>query len=485
MNGSKIASSSQSFGTKKIAPIVVMPSRHEHSALRILSRPQKIIIALLSTAFVILLFDNWHGTLVGIITILTVIYFFDLVFNLSVIFKSSTAPTEIKISDEEIVARKVWPTYTIFCPLYKEAHILPQFIKAMTAMDYPKEKLEILLVLEQDDIKTVETAEQMELPDYFKIVIVPHSFPKTKPKACNHALELATGKYGVIYDAEDIPDPKQLKKAILAFEKVDPKTICLQSKLNYYNPHQNLLTKLFTLEYSLWFEVILTGLQTANGPIPLGGTSNHFRMEYLEKLKGWDPFNVTEDADLGIRISKEGYHTSIIDSVTMEEANSHLGNWFRQRSRWIKGYMQTYLVHMQAPFRFKSSKVRDVLMFQLIIGGKIVSSLINPLMWVMTIAYFMSRTTLGTFISSLYLQPVLYVGVFAFVIGNFAYAYMYMIGVAERKQWTLEKYGIFTPIYWLMISTAAYFALWELIAKPFHWHKTKHGLHLKTSALAS
>jgi cellulose synthase/poly-beta-1,6-N-acetylglucosamine synthase-like glycosyltransferase len=310
-------------------------------------------------------------------------------------------------------------------------------------------------------------------------VVVPHSFTKTKPKACNHALDYMKGDYAVIFDAEDIPEPEQLKKAVLAFEKVSDNTICLQAKLNYYNPHQNVLTKLFTLEYSLWFEVILTGLQSVNGPIPLGGTSNHFRSQYLHELKGWDPFNVTEDADLGMRISKNGYKTAIFDSVTMEEANSQLKNWLKQRSRWIKGYMQTYLVHMQDPFDFS---LTDFGIFQLVIGGKVLSALINPIMWIMTIGYFMDRAQLGGFISSLYVGPMLYVGGFTLIIGNFIYAYIFMIGVAERRQWSLVKYAILAPFYWLIISMAAYYALWELIVRPFHWNKTKHGLHLKSAS---
>ncbi len=156
----------------------------------------------------------------------------------------------------------------------------------MNNLDYPKNKLEILLILEEDDEETIDVARTMNLPDSFRTIVVPHSLPKTKPKACNHALMHTTGTYAVIFDAEDIPAPDQLKKAVVAFEKTDEKTICLQAKLNYYNPHQNLLTRLFTLEYSLWFEVILTGLQSFNGPIPLGGTSNHFRAKYLHELKG-------------------------------------------------------------------------------------------------------------------------------------------------------------------------------------------------------
>lgn len=460
-------------------------SLHKQSAKKIVNILQALLLFALLGLLVVSFIDDWHRSLIIIISALTILYFLDLLFNLAIIFRSSMHANEIVVSKEEIARRKIWPKYSILCPLYKEVHVLPQFIAAMNDISYPKNRLEILLILEEDDRETIDRVATMDLPNSFQVLIVPHSLPKTKPKACNFALQHVTGEYAVIFDAEDIPEPDQLKKAVLAFEKTDSKTICMQAKLNYYNPHQNLLTKLFTLEYSLWFEVILTGLQSLNGPIPLGGTSNHFRTEHLHELKGWDPFNVTEDADLGMRISKAGYKTAIIDSVTMEEANSQIKNWFNQRSRWIKGYMQTYCVHMQTPTDFKFS---DFVIFNLVVGGKILSALINPIMWLMTIAYFSSRTMWGPFISSLYLQPILYLGGFTLIIGNFIYAYIFMIGVAERKQWSLVKYGLLSPFYWLIISSAAYYAIWELIIRPFHWNKTKHGLHLikpKSSSVAA
>jgi cellulose synthase/poly-beta-1,6-N-acetylglucosamine synthase-like glycosyltransferase len=448
----------------------------KQSASKLINLSEAIVLFAIALAIIILLIFRAHTLLLLLVSILTTLYFLDLIFNLGIILRSSFSDSrEIKISKDELATRTIWPKYTILCPLYKEVHVLPQFTKAMNDLEYPKNKLQILLVLEEDDQESIEEVKRMKLPNIFEVVVVPHSLPKTKPKACNYALAFAKGEYSVIFDAEDIPEPNQLKKAVLAFEKADKKTICLQAKLNYYNPHQNILTRLFTLEYSLWFEVILIGLQSIDGPIPLGGTSNHFRTESLKELKGWDAFNVTEDADLGMRISKEGYKTAIIDSVTMEEANSQLKNWIKQRSRWIKGYMQTYLVHMQDPWQFSFS---DFFIFQLVIGGKILSALINPIMWLMTIAFFVSRATFGGFISSLYIGPFLYIGGFTLFVGNFIYAYIFMIGVAERKQWNLVKYAILAPFYWLIISVSAYYALFELIVRPSHWNKTKHGLHL-------
>lgn len=284
----------------------------------------------------------------------------------------------------------------------------------------------------------------------------------------------------VIYDAEDIPERDQLKKAVIAFRKASSQVVCIQAKLNFYNPHQNLLTRIFTAEYSLWFDLVLTGLQSINATIPLGGTSNHFRKNVLLTLNGWDAFNVTEDADLGIRLVKNGKRTAIIDSTTYEEANSSLPNWFNQRTRWIKGYIQTYFVHSRDLKGFKFTfREPHLLTFQLVIGGKIFSMLVNPLMWALTVSYFIFRASIGDIVESFFPAPVLYIAFFSLVFGNFLYLYYYMIGAAKRNQWEIIPYILFTPFYWLCMSISAFRAVWEFVLKPFYWSKTRHGLHLQ------
>jgi cellulose synthase/poly-beta-1,6-N-acetylglucosamine synthase-like glycosyltransferase len=225
----------------------------------------------------------------------------------------------------------------------------------------------------------------------------------------------------------------------------------------------------------------LTGLQSIHAPIPLGGTSNHFRTADIVRLKKWDPFNVTEDADLGMRLIKRGYRTALLDSYTLEEANSDVFNWFRQRSRWIKGYIQTYFVHMRTPSHFFAERNKPHFwIFQLVIGAKILSLLINPLMWLMTITYFVFYQSTADFIQSLYLTPIFYMAIFCITVGNFLYMYYYMLGAAKRDQWQLIPFALVTPVYWLGMSMAAVFALWEFVFKPFYWHKTRHGLHLNS-----
>ncbi len=454
---------------------------HEETALKRFGGRQIEFMIVFAVLFLAALFLNWHTTLIVLFAILTFLYFADLMFNLFLIIRSFHKNPEIKISDDQVNARELWPKYTVFCPLYKEWQVVPQFVTAMSKLDYPKNRLQVMLLLEEDDKETIAKTAEFDLPDYFDVVVVPHSMPKTKPKALNYGLSHATGKYIVIYDAEDVPDPLQLKKAVVAFEQSSDKTICVQAKLNFYNTHQNILTRVFAAEYSLWFDLVLPGMQSIAGPIPLGGTSNHFRKKDVAKLKGWDAFNVTEDCDLGIRLAKNGYTTAIIESTTLEEANSKFWNWYGQRSRWIKGYIQTYLVHMRNPKEFTDkSKHYHLIAFQFIVGGKILSMFINPLMWSITIIYFLFRPIVGGFIESFFPSAVLYTGVFSFVFGNFLYLYYYMIACAKRGYFDLIKYVYLVPFYWLMMSFASWRAVWEMIVKPHYWAKTLHGLHLKS-----
>lgn len=451
------------------------------TAVYLLNFWQKLFLIVIGVSAIISFFVNWHMTLLIFISFTTVLYIIDLVFNLGIIYRSFTKDPEIQISQRKInqAKKRRWPTYTIMCPLYKEWKVVPQFIRAIESLDYPRKRIQVLFLMEKNDKETIQKVKNQNFPSNFKIIVIPESKPKTKPKALNYGLSYATGEYLVVYDAEDIPDPLQLKKAVLAFEQQPKNVVCVQAKLNFYNPHQNLLTRMFAAEYSLWFDLVLTGLQTIHAPIPLGGTSNHFRKKDIVSLGGWDSFNVTEDADLGMRLSKKGFKTIVVNSYTMEEANSDFKNWFRQRSRWIKGYIQTYIVHMRSPIDFiRDFRKPHAISFQIIIGGKVLSMLINPLMWITTFSYFTFREPLGSFIETFFPGPIFYMAVISLVVGNFLYTYYYMLGIARRKEWDLIPFSLLTPIYWLFMSAAAVFAFYEIIVRPHYWHKTKHGLHL-------
>ena len=241
------------------------------------------------------------------------------------------------------------PTFTILVPAYREANVVSEVVDHVSELDYPLSKLQVLLLLEADDTETILAAKAARPPDFVRLVVVPPGGPQTKPKACNVGLAMAEGEFLVIYDAEDRPEPGQLREVVAAFRRATPETVCVQARLNYFNTETNILTRMFTLEYSFWFDYMLPGLDALKLPIPLGGTSNHFRVDALRELGGWDPFNVTEDADLGVRASAMGLEVGIIDSTTWEEACSEWTAWIRQRTRWIKGYMVTTLVQLKHP----------------------------------------------------------------------------------------------------------------------------------------
>lgn len=465
-------------GKKFVTHSGLSPSQ---SAIETFANWQKVVLIGLCLLTSVGLFANPIYTGIFLLGILSLIYFSDIVFTFYTLSKNLNGLVEIKISKRRTknLQDSELPIYSVLCPLYKEGNVLSHFIAAIKKLDWPKEKLDVLLLLEEDDKDTLGSVQSLNLPQNFRVLVVPNSAPKTKPKACNYGLAFAKGEYVVVYDAEDKPDPLQLKKAYLSFKDLPKEVVCLQSKLNYYNPHQNILTRLFTTEYSLWFDLILPGLQSVETTIPLGGTSNHFKVSALRFLDAWDPFNVTEDCDLGARLFKSGFRTAIIDSTTYEEANSELSGWLRQRSRWIKGYMQTYLVHMRNPLAFIKRHGIHALYFQLVIGARMTFMVINPILWFMTASYFAFNKYTGVFIESLYPAGIYYFANATLVFGNFMYFYVYMIGCAKRDRWELMKYVFLVPFYWFLMSLAALKAFYQLMVRPYYWEKTQHGLHLE------
>jgi len=366
------------------------------------------------------------------------------------------------------------PIFTVLVPMFREAAMLPQLAQALRNLDYPLGKLDIKIVLEADDTETIEAARTLGLEGVFEIIVVPRSEPQTKPKACNFALRFARGEYLVVYDAEDRPEPDQLRKVVATFRRSPPNTACLQCRLNYYNVGENWLTRMFTLDYALWFDQVLPGLERLGMPIPLGGTSNHFRIDVLRELHAWDPFNVTEDADLGIRIGQKGYRVGIVDSTTYEEASCQTGQWLRQRSRWIKGYMQTLLVHTRHPLRLiRTAGVLGFLGFIFFIGGTVLAGLLNPLFWAF---YLIWLALSAASFDPIFPQALLLLCLFNLLAGNGAFTYLLMLAPIRRGWLQLIPYSFTLFGYWMLISLAAYKALWQLIRDPFFWEKTQHGL---------
>ena len=247
----------------------------------------------------------------------------------------------LKLKDDEL------PIYTILLPVRNEKDfVLQNLLKSIYNLKYPQDKLDIKLIVDNDDINTIEIAKKLLEKFNFDLIIVPEYKVKSKPMSLNYALKFAKGKFLTIYDAEDRPEKYQLRKAIEKFNKLDENTVCLQASLNFYNKHENILSYYFSIEYSMWFDYTLNSINKFATFFPLGGTSNHFRTEKLIEVGGWDGYNMTEDAELGVRLAKANYKISTFDSITEEECPTTIISWLKQRSRWLKGFAQTFCEHL-------------------------------------------------------------------------------------------------------------------------------------------
>lgn len=374
------------------------------------------------------------------------------------------------------------PIYTILAPLYQETKVLERLVGALRKLDYPAAKLDIKLIVEEDDHKMIEAIKALKCERMFEMIRVPYSLPRTKPKACNYALQYARGEYAVIYDAEDIPDPSQLKQALAKFKESPDEVVCLQARLNFFNYKETTLTRMFAFEYSNLFDHILFGLQAMGIPIPLGGTSNHFRLDKLKDLYAWDPYNVTEDADLGIRIAQKGWKTRMLDSITNEEAPLTFNVWLKQRTRWIKGHMQTYLVHMRQPFSLlRKVGLTGFLGIQFFLGVPSLIFMIAPIMWSIWLILIIGGIEMAGFMP-LWFKPVLYFSYGILVFGVWAQIAMALMAMLKHRDWKgMLPYCFIYPFYWFLHSVASFRAVWHLIKKPHHWEKTMHGMTKNTA----
>lgn len=453
-------------------------TRPDSSAARTLSRSQ--ILGLLGAIGVALLALSVLGHDFVILLIVPIIgaYLAVLGCRFLLLRRSILAPHTITISDTEALAVADWrlPVYTVLVPAYREPEVMGRLVAQLRQLSYPRDRLDIKLLLEADDGVTLAAARAAIGADTrgIEVVAVPASHPRTKPKALNYGLTLARGQLLTIYDAEDRPDPLQLRRAAVALGRLPNNVVCLQAKLLFFNPQQNLITRWFAIEYRMWFTQMLPGLVEVDAPVPLGGTSNHFRRQVLVDIGAWDPFNVTEDADLGVRLHRLGYRTAVLDSITLEEANSDFVNWVRQRSRWYKGYVQTWLVNMRHPRELR----RDLgwkafILFNLFVGGTPLLAALNPVFWVMTIVWFVSRSN---FILNLFPMPVYYAGLFSLLAGNFAFVYATMLTAFENDEPKLVFAAALTPLYWVMMAVAAIKAIVQIVIAPSYWEKTVHGL---------
>lgn len=446
------------------------------SARNTVSKQQRNFLISLLITFVVGLVLDARITIIVIVAWSTLSYVVSVVYRAMLFTRSSKTEAVEIVTDEEAltVPDGELPFYTVMIPAYREASVILKLIQNLTDMEYPRDRLEILLLVEEDDDETLEALRKVNAPPQFRLVIIPPSEPRTKPKALNYGLTLARGEIVAVYDVEDTPDILQLRRAAVALSRYGPEVGCLQAKLSYSNSSQNIITKWFSIEYVMWFSYFLPGLSSLGAPIPLGGTSNHFRRGALRALGGWDPYNVTEDCDLGIRMFREHYQIKVLESITWEEANSDFVNWVKQRSRWYKGYLQTFLIHLRSPVGLvRAIGIKGVIHLTAFVGGTPILASLNPVFWIMTILWFVAKPG---FVKALFPAPVYYVGLLLWSFGNFLLWYLTVLTARSTRREGVVLAAMLVPVYWVMMSVASLKAMWQLIVTPSFWEKTAHGL---------
>ena len=367
------------------------------------------------------------------------------------------------------------PVITLLIPLYREREIADHLLTRLEALNYPRERLDVCLVLEDDDDTTRGALGRTHLLTWMRPIVVPEGTLRTKPRALNYALDFARGSIVGVYDAEDAPDPNQLRIVAATFATAGPRVACLQGVLDYYNSAANWLTRCFTIEYASWFRVVLPGYARMGLVVPLGGTTLFFRRDILERLGGWDAHNVTEDADLGIRLARAGYETVFIPSVTQEEANGRFWPWVKQRSRWLKGYAVTWCVHMRNPARlWRDLGAWRFFGVQVLFAGTLSQFLLAPLIW----SFWLIPLGFHHPAVDLLPPPAFWAMVGLFVASEITTFAIAALALRRAGKGWLTPWAITLSLYFPLGCMAVYKGLLELTWKPFYWDKTQHGILL-------
>ena len=366
------------------------------------------------------------------------------------------------------------PRVSVIVPLYKEEEIASHLVKRLARLTYPKSLLNVLLVLEAKDWVTRETLRRTKLPHWMSVLEVPDDGTiTTKPRALNYALDFCHGPIVGVWDAEDAPEPNQIEKVVMRFHHAPDNVACLQGMLDYYNSRKNWIARCFAIEYATWWRFVMPGMSRLGLPIPLGGTTLFFRKDILEKLGGWDAHNVTEDADLGVRLARRGYSTELLETVTEEEANCRAWPWVRQRSRWLKGFLVTYFVHMRSPRALlQDVGLRGFIGIQVIFLATFSQFAALPLLWTFWLPIFGLPHVMDDALNGKVISCVAMFFLFSELLNI-------LIGVSavfSRTRRHLVPWVITMPIYFTLGALAAYKALFELVLRPFYWDKTDHGI---------
>ncbi|NTT86060.1 glycosyltransferase [Tabrizicola fusiformis] len=364
------------------------------------------------------------------------------------------------------------PIVSVMVALYRESDIAARLVERLGELDYPRELLDVLLVVEAEDDMTRAALARETLPPWMRVVAVPDGTVRTKPRALNFALDHCRGPIVGVYDAEDAPEPAQIRKVVEHFARRGPDVACLQGRLDFYNPRKNWLARCFTVEYASWFRLFLPGIERLGLAVPLGGTTLFFRRAALDRLGRWDAHNVTEDADLGMRLARHGYRTELVDTTTYEEANCHGRAWVKQRSRWIKGFMMTWLTHMRDPVRlWRELGPRRFFGFQMLLLGSVMQALTAPLLWTFWLVPFgVPHPVAGILGPDLF--RLLWLTFFATEGLTIAFG---IAGVARTAHRLNPLWVPSLSLYHPMATASAWKAAREMLTKPFWWDKTSHG----------
>lgn len=398
----------------------------------------------------------------------TLSFFSCVVLRLAALRSRISAPSRQDVAIDPVTL----PIYSILIALRDEVEVIPELVVALGRLSWPRARLEVKFVCEDDDRPTIEALRTHAMRSWVEIVEVPRGMPGTKPNALTYALALTKGEFIAVYDAEDRPHPMQLREAWQRFARADAGLACLQAPINIENGDAGILPRMFELEYAALFHRLLPYLAQKRMPLPLGGTSNHFRRSALEEVGGWDPYNVTEDADLGVRLARYGYRTDVIRAPTGEDAPETFAIWLKQRTRWLKGWAQTWLVHMRDPRQLMSDiGFRSFVGVQILLAGLLGSALLHPVLLV---------TGAGLAASAVVedlppIQRVLFMlDVFNIVLGYGAFLLLGWRATPRPRRRGFWRLVLFTPVYWLMMSVAAWRAMVQLYADPHRWEKTPH-----------
>jgi cellulose synthase/poly-beta-1,6-N-acetylglucosamine synthase-like glycosyltransferase len=365
------------------------------------------------------------------------------------------------------------PVYSILVALRDETEVLPDLLSALGRISWPRARLEVKFICEDDDRRTIDALRALRLRPWAEIIEVPRGMPGTKPNALTYALPFTRGEFIAVYDAEDRPHPLQLREAWKRFSEEDEGLACLQAPLDIDNADAGILPRMFALEYAALFRRFLPYLAGRGLFLPLGGTSNHFRRAALEDVGAWDPYNVTEDADLGVRLARHGYRTGVIFSPTGEDAPERPVVWLRQRTRWLKGWAQTWLVHMRNPVELASELgFRSFVAVQILLAGLLLSSLLHPLLLATGVGLAAKAVVVGRLTP---LQFFLFaLDGFNLVLGYGAFLLLGWRASPRKSRRGFWKVVLFTPVYWMMMSVAAWRAAVHLYTRPHYWEKTPH-----------